>query len=84
MDLTPADKPTVLVVDDTADNLTLMAALLRDSCRVKVVNHGAKALATAANAPPDLILLDIMMPEIDGYEVCTAGSRPTLRCRTSR
>ncbi|MGC3987102.1 MAG: adenylate/guanylate cyclase domain-containing protein [Pseudorhodoferax sp.] len=70
MDLTPADKPTVLVVDDTADNLTLMAALLRDSCRVKVVNHGAKALATAANAPPDLILLDIMMPEIDGYEVC--------------
>jgi CheY-like chemotaxis protein len=68
MDLTLAEKPTVLVVDDTADNLTLMAALLRDTCRVKVVNHGAKALATAAHAAPDLILLDIMMPEVDGME----------------
>ncbi len=65
-----AEKPTVLVVDDTADNLTLMAALLRDRYRVKVVNHGSKALAVAAAKPPDLILLDIMMPEIDGYEVC--------------
>ncbi len=70
MNLNAPGKPTVLVVDDTADNLTLMAALLRDSCRVKVVNHGMKALTTAAGAPPDLILLDIMMPEIDGYEVC--------------
>ncbi|MDB5894186.1 MAG: hypothetical protein JWQ88_1717 [Rhodoferax sp.] len=66
-----ADKPTVLVVDDTADNLTLMAALLKDTYRVKVVNHGEKGLNIAASAtPPDLILLDIMMPEIDGYEVC--------------
>ena len=65
------DKPTVLVVDDTADNLTLMAALLKDTYRVKVVNHGEKGLNIAASAhPPDLILLDIMMPEIDGYEVC--------------
>jgi len=66
-----AEKPTVLVVDDTSDNLTLMAALLRDIYRVKVVNNGAKALAVAAaSPPPDLILLDIMMPEMDGYEVC--------------
>ncbi len=66
-----AEKPTVLVVDDTADNLTLMAALLKDTYRVKVVNHGEKGLAVAASAtPPDLILLDIMMPQIDGYEVC--------------
>ena len=66
-----AEKPTVLVVDDTSDNLTLMAALLRDIYRVKVVNNGAKALAVAAaTPPPDLILLDIMMPEMDGYEVC--------------
>lgn len=65
------EKPTVLVIDDTADNLTLMAALLKDSYRVKVVNHGEKGLAIAAsNTPPDLILLDIMMPQIDGYEVC--------------
>ena len=66
-----AEKPTVLVVDDTADNLTLMAALLKDTYRVKVVNHGEKGLAVAASStPPDLILLDIMMPQIDGYEVC--------------
>ncbi|APW38750.1 hypothetical protein RD110_17345 [Rhodoferax koreense] len=66
-----AEKPTVLVVDDTADNLTLMAALLKDTYRVKVVNHGEKGLSIATSAnPPDLILLDIMMPQIDGYEVC--------------
>ncbi|MFZ4285063.1 adenylate/guanylate cyclase domain-containing protein [Variovorax sp. HJSM1_2] len=71
MMLSSPDKPTVLVVDDTADNLTLMAALLKDAYRVKVANHGEKALAIVASGSiPDLILLDIMMPEIDGYEVC--------------
>jgi putative two-component system response regulator len=63
--------PTILVVDDTPDNLTLMIALLRDSYRIKVANSGARALAIAATTPPpDLILLDVMMPGIDGYEVC--------------
>ena len=62
---------TILVVDDTPENLALMHALLRDSYRVKVANHGLRALELAAAQPtPDLILLDIMMPEIDGYEVC--------------
>lgn len=67
------EKPiaTVLVVDDTPDNLTLMAGLLRDHYQVKVANHGEKALKIAqSDTPPDLILLDIMMPDIDGYEVC--------------
>ncbi|RYF60365.1 MAG: response regulator, partial [Comamonadaceae bacterium] len=67
------DKPiaTVLVVDDTPDNLTLMGSLLREHYLVKVANHGEKALKIAqSSTPPDLILLDIMMPEIDGYEVC--------------
>ena len=67
------DKPiaTVLVVDDTPENLSLMGALLRDHYHVKVANQGEKALKIAqAEAPPDLILLDIMMPGIDGYEVC--------------
>ncbi len=71
MMLSPPDKPTVLVVDDTADNLTLMAALLKDTYRVKVANNGEKALSIiASGAAPDLVLLDIMMPEVDGYEVC--------------
>ncbi|WP_374433960.1 two-component system response regulator [Inhella sp.] len=63
-------KPTVLVVDDTPDNLSLMSALLRDEYRVKVANHGEKALRIVQEDPPDLILLDVMMPDLDGYEVC--------------
>ena len=69
-----ADKPalpTVLVVDDTPDNLALMHGLLRDLYRVKVANNGERALQIARSAPPpDLILLDIMMPGMDGYAVC--------------
>lgn len=72
MDLPPfAAKPTILVVDDTPDNLALMSNLLKNDYKVKVANGGEKALKIArAENPPDLILLDIMMPEIDGYEVC--------------
>ena len=67
----PNEKPTVLVVDDSADNLTLMSALLKDSYKVKVANHGERALKIMQGEQlPDLILLDIMMPDIDGYEVC--------------
>lgn len=66
-----ADKPTILVVDDTPENLLLISDLLRKSCKVKVANNGSRALAIAqAVPPPDLILLDIMMPDMDGYEVC--------------
>ena len=68
---TQDQRATILVVDDTPDNLALMHDLLRDTYRVKVANNGEKALAIAKSAtPPDLILLDIMMPGIDGYEVC--------------
>jgi len=62
---------TVLVVDDTPANLSLMSDLLEDRYTVKVATGGARALKIArSDTPPDLILLDIMMPEIDGYEVC--------------
>jgi putative two-component system response regulator len=65
------EKLTVLVVDDTPENLSLMSALLKDTYKVKVANHGDKGLKIAlSDNPPDLILLDIMMPDIDGYEVC--------------
>ena len=66
-------KATVLVVDDTADNLALMSGLLKDTYRLKVANSGEKALKIVRGEhPPDLILLDIMMPEMSGYEVCAA------------
>jgi response regulator RpfG family c-di-GMP phosphodiesterase len=67
----PSSKATILVVDDTPDNLALMSGLLKDYYRVKIANNGEKALKVAQTLPPpDLILLDIMMPGMDGYEVC--------------
>ena len=65
------NRPSILVVDDTPENLQLMSALLKDLYRVKVANGGERALKIAAGeGAPDLILLDIMMPEMDGYAVC--------------
>ena len=67
----PEQKPVILIVDDTPDNITLLSALLKDRYRLKIATNGMKALQIAAAAPrPDLILLDIMMPELDGYETC--------------
>ena len=61
----------VLVVDDSPENLLLMATMLEEHYRVKVAKTGERALALAASATrPDLILLDVMMPQMDGYEVC--------------
>ena len=67
----PAAKQIVLVVDDTPDNLSLMSELLRDEFTIRLANNGERALKLANHEqPPHLILLDIMMPEMDGYEVC--------------
>lgn len=64
------DKPTILIVDDEPVNLALLSELLRTDYRVRAANSGAHALRAANNGPrPDLLLLDVMMPEIDGYEV---------------
>ena len=64
-------KSTILVVDDTPANLQLMSGLLQEEYKVKAATSGEKALKIALTDPqPDLILLDIMMPEMDGYEVC--------------
>ncbi|MYM21372.1 response regulator [Duganella sp. FT135W] len=66
-------KPIILVVDDTPDNLLLMANLLKDSYTVKAANNGEKALRIARDTPPpDLILLDVMMPGMNGHEVAQA------------
>ena len=59
-----------MVVDDTAQNLVLMTELLRDDYRIIVANGGERALSLLSSGTlPDLILLDIMMPDLDGYEV---------------
>ena len=64
------DKQVILVVDDTALNLALVTDLLKGSYKIKVATNGERALAIAAASPPDLILLDVMMPVMDGYETC--------------
>ena len=64
-------KPAVLIVDDSPDNIALMSSLLKETYRVKAATSGELALALVAGAnPPDLVLLDIVMPGMDGYEVC--------------
>lgn len=64
-------RPTVLVVDDTPENIDVLNGILQDEYSVKVATSGDRALAIArVQPPPDVILLDVMMPTIDGYEVC--------------
>ncbi len=65
------DVPTILAVDDAPVNLSLITGLLKSHYRIKVANSGEKALRIAhSDLPPDLVLLDVMMPDLDGIEVC--------------
>ena len=64
------EKRTVLCVDDTPENLTLLSEVLKDEYRVRVANSGERALQILRAGPsPDIVLLDIMMPDMDGHEV---------------
>jgi phosphoserine phosphatase RsbU/P len=68
----PDQTKTVLVVDDAPSNIQAVNSILKDAYKVRVATHGSKALELVkVNPPPDLILLDVMMPGMDGYEVCT-------------
>lgn len=71
----------ILVVDDMAENLRLLASILEPlGFEVRPVTSGRQALAAAEQAPPDLVLLDVSMPEMSGYEVCEAfKAQPELR-----
>lgn len=64
------ERPTILVVDDAPAHLVLFGNLLKEHYHIKVANNGTKAIELATRAPPDMVLLDIMMPGVDGYEVC--------------
>lgn len=63
-------RPTVLAVDDTPAQLSLTASLLQPHWRVQLAVSGHKALELAQRRAPDLVLLDVMMPGLDGYAVC--------------
>jgi signal transduction histidine kinase len=62
--------PLILVVDDQPSNIHALYQLLVDECEVSMATSGAEALAYCAQQLPDLILLDVLMPEMSGYEVC--------------
>ena len=69
--MTGSNRKLVLIVDDTPTNIAVVSGVLRDQYRTKVATNGEKALAIAtAPEKPDLILLDVMMPGMDGFEVC--------------
>ena len=73
-DAQPSDagrRQTVLVVDDSSDNVDVLVGILKDRFAVRVATNGAQALEAVLKKPkPDVILLDILMPGMDGYEVC--------------
>ena len=68
--LTNSDSQTVLIVDDEVTNIKVLSSLLQDDLKIVFATNGTTALERARTKKPDLVLLDIMMPGIDGYEVC--------------
>jgi DNA-binding response OmpR family regulator len=73
-------RPTILLVDDTPVILSQLTGLLSEHYRIKVANNGLKAIKLAVSAQPDLVLLDVMMPIMDGYEVCRQLKANPLTC----
>jgi putative two-component system response regulator len=63
-------QPKILVVDDAPENLMVLEAILAKDYSLKLFNDSSEALEYAFANPPDLILLDVMMPKIDGFEMC--------------
>ncbi len=79
--MTTENSATILIVDDTAENLHVLSELLRPQYRVLAATSGVVALRIANGSPkPDLILLDVMMPEMDGYEVLGALQDSAVTC----
>ncbi|MDO9236708.1 MAG: response regulator [Aquabacterium sp.] len=78
------DKRTILIVDDSPELLSYLGEILSDDYNTQVASCGALALELVERAPPDLILLDVVMPDMDGYETCrklrdsAAGATPVI------
>ena len=68
----PNNRPLILAVDDEASNLQLLRQILQDHYRLLFAKDGARALELARQEAPDLVLLDVMMPGMSGYEVCAS------------
>lgn len=69
--MTVFERATILIVDDEPINIEVLAAILESDYEVVFATDGARAIELAENVRPDLILLDVVMPGMDGYEVCT-------------
>ena len=69
-EITPATKARILIVDDLKSNIKVLAQILRSDYEISVAMNGKQALESARRDDPDLVLLDVEMPDMDGYEVC--------------
>lgn len=72
------EQATILVVDDTPENIDILVGILGNDYKLKVAIDGPKALAVAKRNPPDLVLLDVMMPGMNGYDVCSELKKDPL------
>ena len=70
MSVETLNKPVVLIVDDSPESIDILRNALGELFQVKAAIHGRVALELIAHSPPDLVLLDVMMPDLDGYQVC--------------
>ncbi|MBU2512568.1 response regulator [bacterium] len=70
MTLSGENKPFILIVDDNPTNLDVLIEILQSEYQLSVAKSGKKALEFVKRNPPELILLDIVMPEMDGFDVC--------------
>jgi putative two-component system response regulator len=74
-------KPKILVVDDERFYINVLVELLQNDYQLYIAKSGEQALKRIADNPPDLILLDIMMPEMDGYQTCQKIKQyPLYKC----
>lgn len=78
--MTDAAHPQILIVDDTPANIRILVEALKGRYELRVATNGRECLESVEEAPPSLILLDILMPEMDGYETCARLKKMSIAC----